>query len=421
MNQETNSFQSLEPEPWFGKIPDHWRVLRIANIFREVDRHPDPSLPVLSVSIHGGVSDKELTDNDRDRIVNLIEDRTKYQRVLPGDLVYNMMRAWQGAFGSVEVNGLVSPAYVVAEPHAEVRTKYIELLLRTEQAVEEVRRYSKGIADFRLRLYWEHFRNIRVCLPPIAEQDDVLHYIAFEKQRIDSLISRKKSFIELLREKKRSIIANILTNGNIDEIEKAFPGIHWANNLPCDWKSTPLKHLVTLRSGDAITSEDIRETGKFPVYGGNGLRGYTDRYNCDGDYILIGRQGALCGNVNYATDRFWASEHALIAYPRKGFNILWLGELLRMMDLGRHSTAAAQPGISAEIISNIRIPVPSLDEQDRISRIISSRSLEINNLIEKTNNSIDLLQEHKSALIGALVMGRVNINRTAKNNKDAAA
>ena len=184
---------------WLGQVPSNWRTARIAELFQEIVRPADPNLPVLAVSIHDGVSDKELADEDRARMVNLSEDRTKYQRVQPEDLVYNMMRAWQGAFGTVTVNGLVSPAYVVAKPKAEFRTKFIELQLRTASGAEEVRRYSKGIADFRQRLYWEHFRNLKVCLPPLKEQDDIIAHIESEQARLALLKTKTERSIELLR------------------------------------------------------------------------------------------------------------------------------------------------------------------------------------------------------------------------------
>lgn len=200
---------------WIGDIPAHWDAPRIATLFREAFRKPDPELPVLSVSIHNGVSDGELSDEERDRKVALSEDRTKYQGVEPGDLVYNMMRAWQGAFGAVAVSGLVSPAYVVARPIAEFRTKFLEHLLHTKSAAEEIRRYSRGIADFRMRLYWEYFRDIRVCLPPLAEQDEILSHIDRETARIEGLIEKTERSIALLKEKRAALITAAVT-GKID-------------------------------------------------------------------------------------------------------------------------------------------------------------------------------------------------------------
>ena len=200
---------------WLGRVPDHWEVQRIASLFKEVTRPANPVLPVLSVSIHDGVTDGELADEDRDRKVALSEDRTKYQGVEPGDLVYNMMRAWQGAFGAVMVKGLVSPAYVVAAPKSPFRTKFIEHLLHTKSAAEEIRRFSRGIADFRMRLYWDHFRNLRVCLPPIDEQDRILSEIDAETARLDGLIALTERSIELLREKRSALITAAVT-GKID-------------------------------------------------------------------------------------------------------------------------------------------------------------------------------------------------------------
>lgn len=200
---------------WIGDIPAHWNAPRIAALFREAFRTGDPTHPILSVSIHNGVTDGELSDEERDRKVSLSEDRTKYQGVAPGDLVYNMMRAWQGAFGAVTVHGLVSPAYVVAKPIAEFRTKYIEHLLHTKSASEEIRRFSRGIADFRMRLYWDQFRNLRVCLPPLAEQDAILAHIEIETARIERLITKTNRSIELLREKRAALITAAVT-GKID-------------------------------------------------------------------------------------------------------------------------------------------------------------------------------------------------------------
>jgi len=200
---------------WLGEVPAHWEVCRIATLFREAERKGDPTRPVLSVSIHDGITDGELTNEERDRRVALSEDRSKYQGVEPGDLAYNMMRAWQGAFGAVAVKGLVSPAYVVAAPIRAFRTKFIEHLLHTNSAAEEIRRYSKGIADFRMRLYWEHFRNIRVCLPSLEEQDAILAAIDTEVRKIESLVAATDRSIALLREKRAALITAAVT-GKID-------------------------------------------------------------------------------------------------------------------------------------------------------------------------------------------------------------
>ncbi len=205
---------------WLGEIPAHWEVRRMASIFREAIRPGDQSLPILSISIHDGITDEEVAAEDRDRRISQIEDRTKYKRVAPNDLAYNMMRAWQGAFGAVTVDGLVSPAYVVAEPMIEFRTAYIENLLRTPMAIEEMRRYSRGIADFRMRLYWDYFRDLKICLPPLEEQDKILDMITRETSRIDRLTEKTQRSIDLLKERRAAFITAAVT-GQIDLRESA--------------------------------------------------------------------------------------------------------------------------------------------------------------------------------------------------------
>lgn len=198
---------------WLGNIPADWNVYRIANLYDERSESGLEELPILTVSINTGVSDYEIADEDRDRVFVRSEDRTKYKRVYPGDLAYNMMRAWQGAFGAVRVDGMVSPAYVVAKPkkNVELDSRYMEALLRTSEATEEMHRYSRGIVDFRLRLYWPEFKNIRICLPSIEEQIEIADYIDEKVVAIDALITKKEAFAVELENYKKSMIYEYVT------------------------------------------------------------------------------------------------------------------------------------------------------------------------------------------------------------------
>lgn len=200
---------------WLGKVPSHWESTRISNLFREASRPGKDDLPVLTISIHTGITDAELSDEDRDRKVSLIEDRTKYQMVRPGDLAYNIMRAWQGGFGFVKVEGLVSPAYVVAEPKVNMVGEYFEMVMRTPMAVTEMWRFSRGIADFRMRLYWDAFKNIVVPVPPYEEQRRIVEETERESTRINSLINKTQRSIDLLKERRAAFITAAVT-GKID-------------------------------------------------------------------------------------------------------------------------------------------------------------------------------------------------------------
>jgi type I restriction enzyme S subunit len=177
-----------------------------------------------------------------------------------------------------------------------------------------------------------------------------------------------------------------------------------------------LKRVVEMRSGESITSEEIAEQGEYPVFGGNGLRGYTDRFTHDGSYALVGRQGALCGNVNYAHDKFWASEHAVVCRPRVPLVVRWLGELLREMNLGQYSVAAAQPGLSVDLIMRLRVPVPSFAEQEAIATFLDFETAKIDALVAEQERLIELLKEKRQAVISHAVTKGLNPDAPVKDS-----
>jgi type I restriction enzyme S subunit len=202
---------------WLGDVPAHWEVMRLGALFTDANEPGEESLPILSVSIHTGVSDEEHDPETADRKVTRSEDRTKYKRVRPDDLTYNMMRAWQGGFGSVTVNGMVSPAYVVARPMLDKRfvTSFIEGLLRTPKGVEEMRRRSYGVTDFRLRLYWDGFKTIEVPLPPLSEQRAIAGFLDQAISKMALLSAEADCAIALLLERRAALISAAVT-GKID-------------------------------------------------------------------------------------------------------------------------------------------------------------------------------------------------------------
>lgn len=184
-----------------------------------------------------------------------------------------------------------------------------------------------------------------------------------------------------------------------DQPSKQPSGLAWAPDVPAHWTVKKLAFLASLQSGDSITADDIKDDGPYPVYGGNGLRGYTDRFTHDGEYALIGRQGALCGNINYAKGEFWASEHAVVVAPREEIAVRWLGELLRAMELNQYSVSAAQPGLSVETIAALRVPVPPLKEQRAIADYLDRETARLDALVAAKERVLGLLAEKRRALI----------------------
>lgn len=249
--------------------------------------------------------------------------------------------------------------------------------------------------------------NLKFVLPPLSEQTAIANYLDRKTAEIDQTIADKEALIGLYEEEKKGLINEAVTKGLNPNVPFKPSDIEWLGDVPEHWEVKKLKYVANLRSGDTITSELIAEEGAYPVYGGNGLRGYTTDYTHEGNYVLIGRQGALCGNINYAFGKFWASEHAIVATILDNSEFVWLGEFLKMMNLNQYSLASAQPGLSVDRIQNLHIPYPPLPEQAAIVDYIETETAKINEKMTVARQEIGLLKEFRQALIFECVTGKV--------------
>ena len=168
------------------------------------------------------------------------------------------------------------------------------------------------------------------------------------------------------------------------------------------WSLLRLSDISNMKSGMTITSRDISESGIYPCYGGNGLRGYTSVYTHEGDYALVGRQGALCGNVQYVSGRFFASEHAVVVTPQKSTDINWLYHVLKSMNLNQYSESSAQPGLSVLKLLNLTVIVPKKSEQTAIASVLSDTDA----LIENLEKLIAKKRNIKQGVMQELLTGR---------------
>ena len=190
--------------------------------------------------------------------------------------------------------------------------------------------------------------------------------------------------------------------------------IDWCPYIPEHWEVKRIKDIAFLQSGNSITALDLHDDALYPVYGGNGFRGFTDTYTNEGDYVLIGRQGALCGNINYAHGKFFATEHAVVVYTKKGEITRWLGETLNIANLNRLSMTAAQPGLAVSAINNQPIPYPPQNERKRIAEYLNDKTGKIDARVSLLSKKRDAYQRLKKALISRVVTKGLNPNAKFK-------
>ena len=387
---------------WLGEIPKHWNLEKAKYLWEEkADLAKTEEHTLLSVSQYSGIGiNKE--ESRSDSLIN-------YKKVDEDDLVINIMLAWFGGLGLSPYSGVVSPSYAVYKLVYDADPKFLHYLYRTKTYLAEFARKSTGVVPSRWRMYTDDFSQVMTLLPPKEEQAAIANFLDRKAEQIDQAIEIKQKQIELLKERRQILIHKAVTRGLNPDAPLKPSGVDWIGDIPEHWEVKQLKFIAHLESGETISSENFTEEG-YPVYGGNGFRGYTNRFTNNGEHALIGRQGALCGNVNYAKDKFFASEHAVVVYPLNNENYLWLGEAIKIADFNRLSQSAAQPGISVNVVKNVKFPYPHPSEMEEIANYIEDISKTITKTIEPFEYQINKLKEYKTTLINSAVTGKIRVN-----------
>lgn len=212
---------------WIGSIPEGWEVAANRTLFIESKDAGSEGLPLLSVSIHSGVSTGELDESENVRGRVKIEDKSQYVAVQPNDIVFNMMRAWQGAIGAVRVAGMVSPAYIVARPRHAINAHFFEYQYRSPLFISQMNQSSKGITDFRKRLYWNEFKQLFTVVPPLAEQAAIVAHIEALSAKIDQATDQAQQQINTLTEYK-TVLINAAVTGKIKVTNDSAQGTRHA-------------------------------------------------------------------------------------------------------------------------------------------------------------------------------------------------
>ena len=393
---------------WLGDVPAHWEVRRGKTLFQPVDvRSQTGNEELLTVSAERGVVPRKSANVTMFKA----ESYVGYKLCWPGDLVINSLWAWAHGLGVSRYHGIVSSAYGVYRltPKFKSYVSYIHMLVRSIPFQWELQVRSKGIWISRLQLTDESFLGASFPLPPLPEQSAIVRYLNHTTDNIRRFVSAKERLINQLEEKRQAVIYRTVTRGLDPDVHLKPSGNELVGNVPAHWEIRRLKTICRMKSGDYISGMTIETAGKYPVYGGNGIRGYTSDYNKDGNFVLIGRQGALCGNVYVVRGRFWATEHAVIASLRPDHDLNWFGFILTVMNLNQYSIAAAQPGLAVERILNIALPVPSQRDQFAIAEYIKKTTADINMTIDRARREIELLKEYRTRLLADVVTGKVDI------------
>ena len=216
-----------KPKIRFKGYQEDWEQRKLGEVYTERNERGNDSLPILSVSIHSGVSDGELDAENLGKTVRRSEDKSTYKHVYEGDLIFNMMRAWQGAIGVAKSEGMISPAYISAIPSENLYPLFMNYLLRRKEIIGQINNLSYGVTDFRKRLYWDSFVKVVCNIPSVEEQkkiagyfDSLDHLITLHQRKCEETKTLKKYMLQKMFPQTGQLVPEIRFSGFTEDWEQ---------------------------------------------------------------------------------------------------------------------------------------------------------------------------------------------------------
>lgn len=416
---------------WIGSTPKNWEVRRLGHYFSERrQKVSDKDFAPLSVTMKGVVPqlDSVAKTNDGDN----------RKRVCAGDFVINSRSDRKGSGGVSPLDGSVSLINTVLKPHDGMSVRFAGHLLTSYPFQEEFYRVGNGIVADMWTTKYSEMKNIRIAVPPIQEQVAIASYLDRATARIDALIAKKTRFIELLRERRQALITHSVTRGLDEGVPTKDSGVEWLGEVPAHWNVSKLAYVVREQGGktpsttvDAFWNGDIPwitpKDMKFPEITGSidkisevAISGFGMTLLPPNTILVVVRGMILTHSFPVAELKVPATINqdmkALI--PVKGLLPKYLRLLLESYREYVVSMAVAEAGhgtrvLRTEVWRLLPVLLPPYDEQQAIVAHLDRAIARIDNLVAKTERSIDLLREHRTALITAAVTGKIDLRDVA--------
>ncbi len=381
-----------------GVIPQDWDAPELGHILKAThlggnykNTERETSWPLIKM----GNLDRGTVKLDKLEFIDPSQPPSSTDRLRTDDVLFNTRNTldlvgkvalWRNELPEAYFNSNIMR---MEFDEARVSSKrFMNYILNTSEFLKGLRSIAIGTTSV-AAIYGRHLVKLKVPLPSKVEQEAIAEALS----DADALIESLGQLLAKKRQLKQGAMQELLTG------KKRLPG------FTGEWVVRRLEDVCYMKSGQGVTSADIDEFSEYPCYGGNGLRGFSKRYTHNGSYALIGRQGALCGNVLSVDERFFASEHAIVVTPQKETDIHWLSRILARMDLNQYSESSAQPGLSVSKLLALECIVPRLPEQTAIAAILSDMDAEIVALEAKLAKARQL----KQGMMQELLTGRIRL------------
>lgn len=405
---------------WLGDIPSHWEEKSIRQITKvSSERLENRNLPLLSVYREYGVIPKKSRDDNHNVESS---DLSNYKVVYKDNLVLNKMKMWQGSLGVSKYNGIVSPAYIVCKIVDEsLNVRFLHFLLRTAKYKTYYNQYSYGIRVGQWDMHYEDLKNMKVYIPPLTEQEQIVRFLDWKVSEINKLIGIKQKKISRLTELQKVVINETVTHGLNKNAPMKFSGVEWIGNIPSHWQINKLKRVTTVRNEKGIYEPNI--TNRY--IGLENVKSYSNdiivtlsEYDksvqsicCKGDLMFSKLRPYLAKVIIAPYNSFCTGEMLIISSfdgDMRFLRYLMLHEsFINSVDSSTYG--AKMPRANPNYILNMQLPIPQIDEQREIANYIDKKTLKIDNVVKKQLQIIAELQELKSSLISDVVTGKIDV------------
>ena len=423
---------------WLGEVPEHWVCKPFWTLYRRTKRTGYVNEQLLSVYRDYGVIPKASRDDNNNKPS---DDLNPYQLVKVGDLAINKMKAWQGSVAISEYQGIVSPAYFVYESTNDEISRFLHYLMRSSRYITGYLTLSKGIRVNQWDLEPQYHSRMSVVLPPKDEQQIIATFLDRETAKIDALIAEQQRLVELLKEKRQSVISHAVTKGLNPKAPMKDSGIEWLGEVPNHWEVRPIKFVICkIDSGTSVNAIDEpaqnHEIGVLKtscVYSGifNSAENKTvieqeiDRVSCPlkTDTLIVSRMNTpdLVGATGlvtdapvniYLPDRLW---QVSFSDTCTAFIYFWTQTpvyraYIKSVCAG---TSSSMQNLSQDQFRSFVLALPTFDEQFRIAEFLQNETTKLDTLTTEAKTAIILLQERRTALISAAVTGKIDVRGIA--------
>ncbi len=421
---------------WLGVIPDNWKIIKNKFLFNEINlRSFKSEHELLSVSQYTGVTKKSERIEVNEFLTNS-NSLDGYKVVSKGDLVSNIMLAWNGSLGVSSYDGIVSPAYAVYRLVNNSCKEYFHYLLRTDLYKAEYKRQSTGVIESRLRLYTENFYAISSILPPLKDQQIISNFLKLKEMQIDQAIAIKEQQIALLNERKQIVIQQAVTKGLDPNVKMKDSGVEWIGEIPEHWQLSKLRYLGVTQNGISAGSEYFGSGYPFVSYGdvyknrqlplsvdGLAKSSIADQKNysvLEGD-VFFTRTSETVDEIGFASICYQTIEKATFAgflirfrptnanYITKEFSKYYFNAQMMRTYFVKEMNLVIRASLSQELLKNLIVLLPSIDEQKAIASYLDRQMDAINELIGLQMSAIQKLKEYKTTLINDAVTGKIKV------------